>query len=103
MSDGLIELAFDGARRRRAGEVRHLDGEATSVQAAAQRTVASYHPAENVTGPGDLFGLEERCKQDWAGSPALRDEFRSLEVYTAYRKAEARGLVRIFGGRRREA
>jgi hypothetical protein len=43
----------------------------------------------------DTYGIEERCRSEWASSPALRAEFSSLEAYTAYRRAEARGLVRI--------
>ena len=43
----------------------------------------------------DTYGIEERCRSEWASSPALRAEFTSLEAYTAFRRAEARGAVKI--------
>jgi hypothetical protein len=43
----------------------------------------------------DLYGIEERCRSEWASSPALRAEFTSLEAYTAFRRAETRGAVKI--------
>jgi hypothetical protein len=45
----------------------------------------------------DTFGLEEICAREWASNPLIRDEFRELARYVAYRRAEARGLVRILG------
>jgi hypothetical protein len=37
--------------------------------------------------------LEARCKAEWDRSSAIREEFHSLEGYTAYRKVEARGGI----------
>jgi hypothetical protein len=43
----------------------------------------------------DTFGIEERCRREWEQSAALRAEFTCLEAYIAFRRAEAKGLVRI--------
>jgi hypothetical protein len=39
---------------------------------------------------------DRRSARDWEGSPALRAEFSNLAAYQAFRRAEARGHVRIF-------
>jgi len=76
--------------------------------ARAETEAAASHgarePSTSQDGRPDLYGLEEKCQREFAASPALRDEFAgNLEAYVAYRKAEARGRVRIFGGKHREA
>jgi len=45
----------------------------------------------------DLIAL---ARAEFDGSAALRAEFINLEVYTAYRKAQAAGHVRVFGEHR---
>jgi len=45
----------------------------------------------------DLIAL---AKAEFNGSAALRAEFINLEVYTAYRKAQAAGRVRVLGEHR---
>lgn len=53
---------------------------------------------ERATAPPssrDTYGIEARARGEWERSAAIREEFTSLEAYTAFRKAEARGLVRI--------
>lgn len=44
--------------------------------------------------------VEERCKQEWEKSADLRAEFGSLSTYTAFKRAEESGRVRIFKGNR---
>ena len=43
----------------------------------------------------DVVLTEAEATLEWEGSPALRAEFLSQRDYIAFRKAEARGLVRI--------
>lgn len=49
--------------------------------------------------PRDSLGIERAARREWESSPALRQEFSCLEAYTAFRKADARGLVRIISPR----
>lgn len=39
--------------------------------------------------------LEERCKAEWEGDAKVRGEFTTLAAYTAFKRAEASGNVRI--------
>lgn len=39
--------------------------------------------------------LEAQCEAEWQNSPQVREEFHSYEGYVAYRKAEARGCIKI--------
>lgn len=41
--------------------------------------------------------LEEKAKQEWDKTPALREEFASLGIYVAFLKANESGKVRILG------
>ena len=41
--------------------------------------------------------VAERARAEWAANPAVRSEFASEADFVAFRKAEARGLARIFG------
>lgn len=45
----------------------------------------------------DDFGIEQAARRAWEQSPAIRAEFTCLEAYMAFKKAEARGAVRIIG------
>ena len=47
--------------------------------------------------PHDTFGIEAQARAEWQRSPAIRAEFVELERYIAFRRAEAKGLVRILG------
>jgi hypothetical protein len=44
---------------------------------------------------GDDYATVQAARAEWERSAAIRAEFTSLEAYTAFRKAETRGLVRI--------
>ncbi len=72
----------------------------TAARVMAASAAGELRNPDKAEGGTDLFGLEERLGREFAASPALRDEFRTLERYIAYRKAEARGLVRILSKRR---
>jgi hypothetical protein len=41
--------------------------------------------------------VAERAKQEWDKTPALREEFTSVESYTAFLKATEAGRVKILG------
>ena len=76
----------------------------TAARAMAASAGGELRNSNKAEGGTDLYGIEARCAREFAASPALRNEFAgNLEAYVAYRKAEARGRVRIFGGKHREA
>lgn len=57
-------------------------------------------PKEKSKGPfKDTSELEAACAEEWRRNAALRREYSSLAAYTAFRKADAAGQVRIFGER----
>jgi hypothetical protein len=43
----------------------------------------------------DTYGIEQAARRAWEQSASLREEFTCLESFIAFRKAEARGAVRI--------
>jgi hypothetical protein len=90
----------DEARRRQSfinarGEIDY----AARAEAEGQAWRATF-PARGEPAPHDTFGIEERCRREWEQSPALRAEFSCLEAYTAFRRAEAKGRVRIISRNR---
>lgn len=46
----------------------------------------------------DNFKIESLCKLTWRTNSEIRDEFGTLDVYTAYEKAFAAGQIKILGG-----
>lgn len=44
---------------------------------------------------GTELSLEDQCKKDWEKDSKIRDEFKTEGAYLAYKKAEARGAVKI--------
>ena len=92
--------AYRAEARRRAREQfdREYGGSeasSTEEQRAARGREIMGSDSDPAASSRDTFGIEERCRSEWASSPALRAEFSCLEAYTAFRRAEARGLVRI--------
>ncbi|HMM76143.1 MAG TPA: hypothetical protein PJ986_10575 [Gammaproteobacteria bacterium] len=66
-----------------------------SVSAAASRIVQAVKAEGTPMGRGTLFAsVEDRCKATWASDPQVRAEFRSLESFTAYTRANEKGLTR---------
>ena len=55
---------------------------------------ASFTAAEEPS-PHDSLGIERAARAEWERSAAIRAEFTCLEAYVAFRRAEARGLVKI--------
>lgn len=60
------------------------------VPQAAAKAVEPAPAAEDESAP-----IEDRAKATWEASPAVRAEFGSLAAYTAFRKADAGGRVRV--------
>lgn len=53
-------------------------------------------PAPKAEGIDRTLPLEDQIKAEWAGSPAVRDEFLgNFATYSAFRTAEAAGRVKI--------
>ena len=44
--------------------------------------------------------VETIAKEEWAKDPKLSRQFTNVKVYAAYRKAEARGLVRVLSSKK---
>lgn len=61
--------------------------EASPVDNAPPATIPAHLP------------LEARCEAEWNRDPALRAEFGTLAIYTAYAKAQASGRVKTYGGK----
>ncbi|MCO5763760.1 MAG: Clp protease ClpP [Chromatiaceae bacterium] len=47
----------------------------------------------------EALPLDERCQMQWDRDPALRAEFLSFTAYRAFKRAEAAGLIKTFGGK----
>lgn len=45
--------------------------------------------------PGDSYGAVQAARAEWERSPAIRAEFESFERFLAFRKADAKGLIKI--------
>lgn len=106
--DALIrELAFDGKttgpeaavavlaaernQRTRAAAQLHADAPQPVPQAATPAVDAPVAPA----AADDGRPLEQRCQDRWQADPAVRAEFGSLAVFTAFTRAEESGRARI--------
>ncbi len=75
-----------------------LDG-----QPAAPPTEALAPPERSAGAADPNLAFTERCKAEWQRNlGGVREEFGSLESYTAFKKAEAAGKVRIVGASRNE-
>ena len=43
----------------------------------------------------DEYAIRQQAENDWKTSPAIREEFSSMENYFNFLKAEAAGLVKM--------
>lgn len=103
--EALIEqMMFDGKTTGEQAAVQVLKAEKSARDKAvatleedAAETVDQPATTETATKPkvDPNLPLEERCKQEWEQQPELRDEFSSLETYTAFKRAEEGGQVRV--------
>lgn len=61
----------------------------TGTQTGGRAPVADEHGGDPVAA----------CKAQWDSTPSIRGEFATLEDYTAYKKAESEGKVKIHGAK----
>jgi signal peptide peptidase SppA len=97
------QLAFDGkttgpeaAMQVLVAERTKRAGVMTDIETTAPKP-APHAPAPSIPAPDveSNLPLEEQCKAAWDKSPEVRGEFGTLQVYTAFRQAEAAGQARI--------
>lgn len=99
----LIEgLKYDGKTTGPEAAVAVLQAEKKSretalsnIQADAPAGVRQITPAATVPSVDPNLPLEDRCKAEWDKSPDVRAEFGDLKAFTAFKRAEESGRVRI--------
>lgn len=107
-SDLVNALAFDGKTTAAAAAIALVDAEGAKKKGVlealkgAAPAMAASPAAPDIEKPAaeaedTTLPVEERAKAAWEKDPKVRAEFTSLAAYTAFRKAEANGQVRIFG------
>lgn len=94
----IATLKFDGVSTEKEVALQILAAEKIQREHRHQARVAeaadALPPLDTVAAASPLLSLEEQCQAEWASSSPLREEFYSLEGYIAYRKAEARGVIK---------
>jgi signal peptide peptidase SppA len=106
--DALIrQLAFDGKTTGPEAAVAVLAAERNQrTRAAAQLQADAPQPVPQAATPAvdapaapaaadDGRPVEQRCEDRWQADPAVRAEFGSLAVFTAFTRAEESGRARI--------
>lgn len=83
-------------------ELRTQKGNDAIEDAAALKKVTVTSTAADETTAQETkldlnLPVEERSKAEWDQSPVVRAEFRTLSAYTAFKKADEAGKVRILG------
>lgn len=98
-------LKFDGKTTGPEAAVEVLKAEkslrATTANNIIKDSGAPVHAVEPDTAsatPDANLPINERAKKEWDSKPEIRDEFFSLESYTAFLEAEDRGCVKILKG-----
>ena len=72
------------------------------VQKRAENLAAEKKANEAPADSTVTLSLEETAKKEFAEKQEIRDEFKTLDCYLAFRKAEAQGRARIVGLRPKE-
>lgn len=102
--DALIQrLMFDGTTSGPQAAVQILAAEKQArgtaladLRADAPRPApAASDEPDSGAGVDKSAPIEERCKAEWNRSQDLRAEFGSLDAYTAFKRAEESGRVRV--------
>lgn len=71
------------------------------AEASLQELVRQWDAEDQARGTAspplrdDDYATVQAARAEWERSPAIRAEFTCLEAYMAFRRAEARGAVRI--------
>jgi signal peptide peptidase SppA len=73
--------------------------EAETDAAVLNKVTVTNPPAVETAGPvvDQNLPVEERAKAEWDQKPEIRAEFRTIEAYTAFKKADESGKVKILG------
>lgn len=85
-----------------AAENKVREVELAKINADAIKPAAAAAASETDTGAAvdPNLPVEERAKAEWDKKPEIRAEFRTIESYTAFKKAEESGRVKILGQKR---
>jgi signal peptide peptidase SppA len=101
MMDNGTELS-DAIIRLNAGEQLARETAQTNIEKEAPKEVATTEPPQpeidkkQQTQENEEL-TEEKIKEEWDANPELKNEFESLDQYSAYRLAETSGQARIHG------
>lgn len=95
--DGLIELGIGAAEAETDFKRRKL----TAITAAAPVSVGGGDAtADESQLSTEALSVEDRCKAEWEQDKGgVRGEFLSLEHYVAFARADARGAIKVLGGK----
>jgi signal peptide peptidase SppA len=82
-----------------AAEKKVRDGELAKINADAIKPAAApAAPAVDAdAGIDQNLPVEERAKSEWDKKPEIRAEFKTIEAYMAFKKADESGRVKILG------
>lgn len=103
--EDLIEkLKFDGkttgpeaAVQVLAAEKQKLKGVSAQISKDAPDPVPDQVPQTPEETLGNL-PIEERCQKEWEAKAHIREEFGTLETYSAWKRAEEAGQIKILNG-----
>lgn len=84
-------------KRIRTAEKDKLEKDAVKPAAAPAAPSADEEAAAAAAEEDKTISVEERAKARWEKDANIRAEFRTLETYTAFKKAEETGRVKILG------
>ena len=79
---------------------RHNDAKARAVANNATSTTITKEvlSMQHKDDGQDDVTVEHKARADFNSSVAIREEFENVDRYIAFRKAEARGRMKILGG-----
>lgn len=103
----IATLMFDGKTTGEQAAVQVLKAEREAGGTALAQLKAGAPapaPAAIVEEPtpsagNDSLPIEDRCKAEWDKDAKLRDEFGTLETYTAYMRANSEGRIKVLSKR----
>lgn len=98
----LVEtMKFDGettpdqaAAKILTAEKGKLSTKSKDIEADASPVVPDVEPGAPAVEASSL-SVEDQCKKKWESDPKVKDEFTSLETYTAFTKADSQGQVNL--------
>lgn len=88
-------LAAERAKLGRRAEELHADAPPAAPHSASDRATATGQARPSLDANATEEEVADAAKQEWAASAPLHREFTSEACYVAFKKAEARGQIRI--------